>query len=147
MPNFERNIYRWMDENENWMLRVAMGIVFIWFGALKPLGLSPAADLVAQTTFWIPIDNFNNVLGFWEILIGVSFMYKPLLRLALILLAFHMPGTALPFIILPEQTFASFPFVLTLEGQYIVKNLVLVAAAIAIGARMYMREQRNLETA
>lgn len=137
----ELHVGSWMENHGVLALRIAMGIVFFWFGVLKPLGLSPAADMIAKTTFWIPIPRFLDVLGVWEMLIGLCFIYKPLIRVALVLLFLHMPGTMLPLIILPEACYVSFPFALTLEGQYIIKNLVLISAAIVIGGKVRYRMQ------
>ena len=66
-------------------------------------------------------------------LVGVGLLYRPLLRLALLLLFLQMPGTALPLVLLPEICFTDFPHALTLEGQYIIKNLILISAALVIG--------------
>ena len=136
---FEIRIIGLMDHYGLRFLRIAMGIVFIWFGALKPLGLSPAAQLVLDVTGWIPIPNFVSFLGYWEIVIGICFLFKPLLRGAILLLFLHMPGTMLPFFLVPEQCWTQFPFALSLEGQYIVKNLVLVSAALVIGGAIRHR--------
>jgi hypothetical protein len=126
-----------VDEKHGlFLLRVGMGIVFFWFGALKFLGMSPAAALVVKTMSWLPIPGFIHILGVWEMTIGLCFIYKPLLRVALMLLFLHMPGTFLPIVLLPGEVFRAFPFVLTLEGQYIVKNLVVIAAAIVIGGKI-----------
>lgn len=116
-------------------LRFAIGIVFIWFGALKTIGeLSPAYDLVAATVYWLTPEIIVPLLGLWEVGIGVCFLIPPLTRLGLILLALQMPGTFLPLVLLPEVCFTVFPFGLTLEGQYIVKNLVIIGSALVIGA-------------
>src|SRR5262245_39777027 len=136
LSEIELRLGAWMEKHGLLLLRIGMGIVFLWFGALKLLGMSPAAELVANTTSWIPIPGFTYVLSVWEMAIGICFMYTPLLRVALILLFLHMPGTFLPIVILPGAVFREFPFVLTLEGQYIVKNLVLIAAAIVIGGKV-----------
>jgi len=123
------------------LLRWALGIVFIWFGALKFFrGASPAEALVkAMVPFFDP-DRFYPLLAVWEVLIGVLLLVRPGTRLALLLLALQMPGTFLPFAVLPHMCWARFPFeapwdvfVLTIEGQYIVKNVVLVAAALVVG--------------
>lgn len=135
----EMRVAAWMEKHGFTLLRIAMGVVFIWFGALKPLGLSPAEELVAKTTSWLPIPHFLVILGVWEVAIGVCFLSQRLIRWALILLFVHMPGTMLPLVMLPEVTFVEFPFVLTLEGQYIIKNLVLVAAAIVLGGKLRHR--------
>lgn len=139
LDSHEIAISSWMERHGYRLLRIAMGIIFIWFGALKPFGLSPAEALVARATAWIPIPGFLYVLAVWEVVIGVCFLYQPLVRWAVVLLFLHMPGTMLPLITLPDETWARFPFALSLEGQYIVKNLVLISAGIVIGGQLRHR--------
>jgi uncharacterized membrane protein YkgB len=115
-------------------LRAALGIVFVWFGGLKVLGVSPAADLVASTVYIVPAELFVPVLGVWEVLIGLCLLYRPLTRLGLLLLALQLPGTFLPLVLLPDVVYVTFPYALTVEGQYIIKNLVIIAAALVIGS-------------
>jgi uncharacterized membrane protein YkgB len=129
----DRAIAGWMARHGVGLLRYALAVIFIWFGALKPMGLSPAEDLVRRTVYWVPPEVFIPVLGAWEVLIGVFMLFRPTIRLAILLLALQMPGTMLPLVLLPEVCFTRFPIGLTLEGQYIVKNLILIAAAIVIG--------------
>ena len=117
-------------------LRITLGIIFIWFGALKPFGDSPAVDVITKTVYWFDPDIFIPILGVWEMAIGLCLLYAPFIRAGLFLLALQMPGTFLPLIILPEVCFIDIPFNLTLEGQYIVKNLVLIGAAIVVGSRL-----------
>lgn len=138
--------WRWFDRTDwritQWMaragipiLRVALGIVFFWFGALKLVpGLSPAEDLVLATVPIFPGRSFMPILAVWEMIIGLGFLTGRALRLTILLLFLQMPGTLSPVILLPEAVFTAFPYGLTLEGQYIVKNLVLIAAALVIGA-------------
>jgi len=115
-------------------LRAALGIVFVWFGGLKVLGVSPAADLVAATVYVVPAELFVPVLGVWEVLIGLCLLYRPLTRVGLLLLALQLPGTFLPLVLLPDVVYVTFPHALTVEGQYIIKNLVIIAAALVIGS-------------
>lgn len=117
-------------------LRISLGIIFIWFGALKPFGDSPAVDVITKTVYWFDPDIFIPILGVWEMAIGLCLLYAPFIRAGLFLLALQMPGTFLPLVILPEVCFIDIPFNLTLEGQYIVKNLVLIGAAIVVGSRL-----------
>ena len=117
-------------------LRISLGIIFIWFGALKPFGDSPAVDVITKTVYWFDPDIFIPILGVWEMAIGLCLLYAPFIRAGLFLLALQMPGTFLPLSILPEVCFIDIPFNLTLEGQYIVKNLVLIGAAIVVGSRL-----------
>ena len=116
-------------------LRYSLGVIYIWFGILKPFGLSPAQELVENTVYWF--DNpktFVPILGWWEVVIGLTMCIKPLIRVSIFLLFIQMPGTFLPLILLPEVCFNNFPFGLTLEGQYIVKNLIIISAAIVVGS-------------
>lgn len=128
------------------ILRYALALTFIWFGALKPFEASPANDLVRRTIYWLPPDLFLPVLGWWEVAIGVCLLFRPLLRVGLLLLFLQMPGTFLPLVIVPERCFEKFPFVLTLEGQYIVKNLVLIGAALVIGGTINPAPPRRKPT-
>jgi uncharacterized membrane protein YkgB len=119
-------------------LRYSLAVIFIWFGLLKPLGLSPAAGLVLQTVDWMPLlsaETWLAVIGWWEVAIGVLFLFRPTLRFAIGLLALQMVGTFMPLVVLPEVTFQSgrAPYGLTLEGQYIVKNLLIISAAMVVG--------------
>jgi uncharacterized membrane protein YkgB len=119
-------------------LRVSLAIVFIWFGLLKPLGLSPAAPLVLATVRWMPLlspEQWLALIGWWEVIIGVTFLFQRTLRIAIGLLALQMGGTLLPLVILPEVAFqvGRVPFAPTMEGQYIIKNLLIISAALVIG--------------
>lgn len=140
----ELMISQWMERHGYRLLRVAMGIIFIWFGALKPFGLSPAEALVVRATAWIPVPGFLYLLAAWEVAIGVCFLYGPLLRWGVVLLFLHMPGTLLPLITLRDETFVRFPLALSLEGQYIVKNLVLITAGIVLGGQRARTRRESL---
>ena len=117
-------------------LQISLGIIFIWYGALKIFGDSPANDLITNTIYWFNPDVFIPILGVWEMAIGAALLVPSFIRVGLFLLALQMPGTFLPLILLPDVCFKSVPFNLTLEGQYIVKNLVLIGAAMAVGGRL-----------
>jgi uncharacterized membrane protein YphA (DoxX/SURF4 family) len=135
LDHLDAAITHWMARHGITILRIALGVVFIWFGALKLFpGMSPAEDLVRATVPWLPGGLFLPLLAIWEIAIGVGFLTGRALRITILLLFLQMPGTLAPVLLLPERVFAVFPFALTLEGQYIVKNLVLIAAALVIGA-------------
>ncbi len=124
-------------------LRYSLAIIFIWFGILKPLGLSPASVLVEKTVYWISPEWFIPILGWWEVAIGVFLLFRPTVRIAIFLLFLQMPGTFLPLVLLPEITFTTFPYGLTLEGQYIIKNLILIAAAIAVGGTVNSKDTQE----
>lgn len=117
-------------------LRLALAVVFIWFGGLKAVGLSPAGELVAATVYWLTPEIIVPLLGLWEVAIGICLLFPPLLRVGLLLLALQIPGTFLPLILLPEVCFTFAPLGLTLEGQYIVKNLVIIGSAFVLGSSL-----------
>lgn len=128
-------ITEWMAKYGLASLRVGLGIIFFWFGALKFFpGLSPAEELVRNTIYFVKPDLFIPILAIWEVLIGLGLIAGKFMRTTLLLLFLQMPGTVLPVFLLPDVVWTSFPFGLTLEGQYIVKNLVLVSAGLVLGA-------------
>ena len=125
-------------------LRVAVAVVFIWFGALKFFpGLSPATDLVERTVYWFPPNVFIPILAAWEVLIGVCLLIRPLVRVAILLLFLQMGGTFLPLVLLPDAPWLRAPFAPTLEGQYILKNLVIIGAALVIGSTVRQQSQAD----
>jgi uncharacterized membrane protein YphA (DoxX/SURF4 family) len=121
-------------------LRVGLGIVFLWFGVLKFFpGLSPAQDLAARTIEQLtggamPPSTSLPILAVWETLIGLGLLSGRFLRATLFLLAVQMAGTIAPLFLFPGETFTHFPYAPTLEGQYIIKNIVLIGAAMVVGA-------------
>jgi uncharacterized membrane protein YphA (DoxX/SURF4 family) len=130
----DRAVTRWMARAGVPILRVGMGVVFFWFGILKLFpGLSPAEDLVRNTVYFVPPEVFIPVLAVWETLIGLGLITGQFMRLTLLLLFLQMPGTALPLVLLPEVVWTAFPYGLTLEGQYIIKNLALIGGGIVLG--------------
>lgn len=145
LGKYDEAVIAFMDRIGITFLRFAIGAVFIWFGALKTLGeLSPAYDLVAATVYWWTPEIIVPLLGLWEIAIGLAFLFNPLTRVAIFLLALQMPGTFLPLVLLPEVCFTVFPVGLTLEGQYIVKNLVIIGSALVIGSRVHTARNKHL---
>lgn len=136
LKEFDLKLISFLNKVSMPALRISLGIVFIWFGVLKIFGNSPANDLITKTVYWFNPDIFIPILGIWEAVIGICLLVPSFIRVGLFLLALQMPGTFLPLILLPEVCFQSFPFDLTLEGQYIVKNLVLIGAAMAVGGRL-----------
>lgn len=128
-------ITEWLAKHGLTILRIALGIVFIWFGLLKFFpDISPADQLIRKTVYFFDPDVFIPILAVWETLIGIGLIWGKFMRITLLLLFLQMPGTALPLLVLPEATWTIFPFGLTLEGQYIVKNLVLIGAGFVLGA-------------
>tara|TARA_B100000902_G_scaffold218359_1_gene207505 strand:+ start:350 stop:775 length:426 start_codon:yes stop_codon:yes gene_type:complete len=133
MYNFNTNDY---------LVRIPIFIIFFWFGFLKIMDLSPAQQLVKDTVYWMPFlsaASWTYVIGVWEVLIAICFLFKRTTLIAMILLFLQMSGTFLPLVILPEITFQnSNPLLPTLEGQYIIKNIIIITAALMIG-RSYLK--------
>jgi uncharacterized membrane protein YphA (DoxX/SURF4 family) len=131
---------RWMARYSVIILRVGLGIVFLWFGVLKFFpDLSPAEELATKTiqtlTFGIVQPQLAlPMLATLETLIGLGLIAGKFMRITLLLLLFQMIGTVTPLFLFPAETFTQFPYAPTLEGQYIIKNIVLVAAGLVIGA-------------
>lgn len=121
-------------------MRISVGLLFIWFGALKFFpGLSPAQELATSTigliTFGlIPIEVSLFLLAFFEVLIGVFLLLGVYLRFTILLLLLQMAGTMSPIILFPDLVFTAIPYGLTIEGQYIFKNFIIISAALVIGA-------------
>ena len=115
----------------------ALFVVFVWFGSLKFFDLSPANPLVEallqQTLPFISFKTFIMLLGGWEVLIGILFIIPKMEKVALILLIPHMIVTIMPLFLLPEIAWQGF-LVPTLEGQYIIKNVVIIALAASMFA-------------
>lgn len=124
-------------------VRLSFAVIFIWFGILKPLGLSTAAPLVLKTVSWLPFlspESWLSVIGWWEVAIGLLFIFKSTTRLAIAFLLLQMSGTFMPLFMLPEITFQGGNYLLpTMEGQYIIKNLMIIAGAMVIGGTVYKK--------
>jgi uncharacterized membrane protein YphA (DoxX/SURF4 family) len=126
-------------------LRLSLGVVFIWFGLLKPLGISAAEPLVLATVRWLPVGDpavWVAVIGWWEVAIGVGFLVPGAARVAIALLALQMVGTFLPLVVLPDVTFqpGRVPYGPSMEGQYIIKNLLIISAALVVGGTVRREE-------
>ncbi len=122
------------------LARVALFVVFFWFGILKIIGTSPAnpmvMDLMHATLPFMTWEVFIVMFSIYEMIIGISFLIPKLERFAIALLFPHMIMTILPLIFLPDMTWQGF-LTPTLEGQYIIKNLVIIALAVGIAAQLH----------
>lgn len=130
----------WMARYSILLLRIGLGIVFLWFGALKFVpGLSPAQELATRTISVltlgvVPPTVSLPLLALWECLIGAGLIAGRWTRATLLLLWAQMAGTIAPLALFPQEAFTWVPVAPTLEGQYIIKNLVLICAGLVIGA-------------
>jgi putative oxidoreductase len=119
------------------MLRLSLGVVFFWFGILKIAGQTPVAELVADTVFWLDPDWFVPALGVLEVLVGLGLLVGRGLRGVLALFVLQMIGTFLVLVVQPDVAFQNGnPLMLTTEGEFVVKNLVLLSAGLMIGSRL-----------
>lgn len=133
-------ITSWMARHGVTLARYSLGIVFLWFGVLKFFpALSPAEQLAGVTIEkltlgMVPPSIGVPALAVWESLIGIGLLSGRALRITLLLLFLQMLGTMVPLVMFPRETWAAFPIAPSLEGQYIIKNVVLMSAAIVVGA-------------
>lgn len=140
LDRIDARITRWMARYGLIFLRVSIGIVFLWFGFLKFIpGLSPAQDLAIRTTDiltfgLVPPATSILVLAAWETIIGVGLLFGIFMRGTLLLLFMQMLGAMTPLLFFPNEVFTHFPYAPTLEGQYIIKNMVIISAGIVLGA-------------
>ncbi|MBE0576710.1 MAG: DoxX family membrane protein [Desulfuromonadales bacterium] len=140
--SIDQKVRSWMKQFGILSLRISLGIIFFWFGLLKYFpDMSPAEDLARQTfeilTFGLVSQNLAiKILATWECAIGLGMLMGKYMRVVLLLLALQMVGAMSPIFLFPEKVFVQIPWVPTLEGQYIIKNLVLISAAIVLGSKV-----------
>ncbi len=133
--SLDQTLIRFMTAYGVLLLRIALAITFVWFGALKIVGQSPVADLVASTVYWFPAPIVVPALGIWEVLVGLGLLFGIALRLTLLLFWLQLAGTFLVLVLHPELAFQhGNPLILTMTGEFVIKNLVLIAAGIVIGS-------------
>lgn len=128
----------WMAKHSLTLLRVSIGLVFLWFGALKLVpGLSPAEPLIRSAIWFLPMGYFIPVLAIWEMVIGLGFLTGKFKRLTIILLLLQMGGAMSPIMLSPDRIWNIFPYALSLEGQYVIKDIILISAGLVFGATIH----------
>lgn len=141
-----------LDEKAIWLmsrygilaLRISLGVIFVWFGVLKVIGDSPVYDLVASTVYLVPPEFFVPFLGFWEIAVGLGLLTGFALRPTLVFFLMQMAGTFLVLVVKPEVAFQGLnPLLLTTEGEFVVKNIVLISGALVVGSTIRRRERKD----
>lgn len=138
--SIDTRLTRWMARYSIAFLRLSLGIVFLWFGALKFFPhLSPAEDIAVRTIDKLAFGLISpavsiRVLAAWECLIGLGLLLGRFMRATLLLLWLQMLGAVTPLVLFPHREFTGIPYAPTLEGQYIIKNIVLISAGLVIGA-------------
>jgi uncharacterized membrane protein YkgB len=125
--------------------RFSLFLVYFWFGALKLFGQSPANPLVEslleKTLPFVTFDQFILFLGTVEVAIGIGFLIPSLTRILVFAVFAHMATTIMPLFLLPQISFSGF-LVPTLEGQYIIKNILIIALTIIIAGKT---PQKNIK--
>lgn len=123
-------------------LRISIGVVFVWFGTLKMVRASPVSELVAKTVYFFDPEWFVPVLGLVEVLIGAGLLARVALRLILLLFWSQILGTFLVLVLRPDVAFqGGNPLLLTVEGEFVIKNLVLLSAGMVIGSTVGRRSE------
>ncbi len=148
IKNFDEKIISFMRRWSMPMARFAIFILYFWFGLLKVIDLSPASPLVAalleRTLPFITFDQFIIFFGIFEMIIGIIFLIRGWERLAIFLLAVHLVTTIMPLFLVQAATWQSF-LVPTLEGQYIIKNVLIIALAMVIASHVHpWKENKNV---
>jgi len=137
LDRLDQTLVRLMSDYGIHLLRWAIAIIYLWFGGLKLIDASPASELVVQTVFWLPPRIALLFIGGWEVLIGIGllFTHPLIMRATLFLLWLQIAGTFQVFFLLPQVAFQrGNPLFPTLEGQYAIKNLVLITGGLVIGS-------------
>ena len=126
---------RFMSAHGVRLLRLSLAVTFIWFGMLKVVGVSPVRDLVAHTVYWVSPEFFVPFLGVWEVVVGLGLLFAVAIRLTLLLFWLQMIGTFLVLVLRPDIAFqqGANPLLLTTEGEFVIKNLVLISAGLVVG--------------
>ena len=124
-----------MEQHSINIMRISLAVVYIWFGALKIFGMSPAGELVEQTVYWFKPEIFIPILGICEVIIGLGLLIKRFIPYTIVLLLMHMAATFFPVFTLKTICFDAFPYCPTLAGQYIIKNLILISGALVIASK------------
>lgn len=137
----EQKIAKLMNKWSIPAIRISFAIIFIWFGILKPFDVSSAEALLKATVAWLPFGSpefWLVAIGWWEVAIGVTFLFPKTTKIAILLLFTQMVGTFMPLFFLPEVTFQNGNILTpTMEGQYIIKNVMIISAALVLGGRYY----------
>lgn len=140
----DERVIGWLSRYGILLLRLSLGTTFVWFGALKVLDVSPVSDLVASTVYWVPPELFVPFLGFWEILVGFGLILGRFLRLTLLFFLMQMAGTMMVLAVKPDLAFQGLnPLLLTVEGEFVVKNLILISGGLVVGSTIESRRQRR----
>lgn len=141
MGNIDKKIFEAFDKHGHNVHRISLGLIFIWFGLLKPFGAKTTTSLLAHTIYFFPPEYILPLLGWWEVAIGFTLLFKKLIIYSIILQLIRIPGTILAFFIHPEICFVNIPYVPSPEGQYLIKDIIILFAGIAIAGTVYKEKE------
>jgi putative oxidoreductase len=129
-------------------LRLTLGLVFLWFGALKVFGVSPVTPMLREAYSFMALPAFIVLLGGWEMLIGIGLIFKVALPYTLCLMCLHLAGTFAALALAPSYFFLhGNPLLLTVNGEFVVKNVVLLTAGLVIGSNELSHLSKRVEPA
>ena len=147
IAQLDQNIAKRMKAWSIPAIRISFGVIFIWFGILKPFELSSAEALLKATVVWLPFGSpqlWLSIIGWWEVAIGITFLFPKTTKIAITLLFLQMAGTFMPLVFLPGVTFQNGNILTpSLEGQYIIKNLMIISAALVLGGTFYHPKKQD----
>lgn len=133
LDQIDEQIVTWMHRVGHRVDRLAIGLVFVWFGLLKVLDFTSATSIIAKTVYLGSPEVTTRLLGLWEVAIGVCLIGPGLARVAVALLAIRLPGTLLALLLRADVCWTDSFLVPTIQGQYLIKDAILFAAAMIIG--------------
>ncbi|MCB1303665.1 MAG: hypothetical protein KDK37_05290 [Leptospiraceae bacterium] len=144
IDHFDHRISKLFKKYGHYAHRISLGLLFLWFGALKTAGHKTTTSIIAHTIYWGDPAEIIPFLGALEITIGVCFLFRPLSRAAIVLLMIRMPGSILALAMLPDVCWIEFPMAPTVEGQYLIKDITIFFAAIAIAGSVRDRSDETI---
>lgn len=142
IDNIDNKIFETFYRHGHNVHRLSLGLIFIWFGLLKPFGAKTTTSLLAHTIYFFPPEYLLPLLGWWEVAIGLTMLFPTLVKYSILLQVVRIPGTILAFFIHPEICFVHIPYVPSPEGQYLIKDIIILFAGIAIAGSVH-KEKEN----
>lgn len=143
VDSIDKRIFEAFYKHGHVVHRISLGVIFIWFGLLKPFGEKTTTSLLAHTIYIFPPEYILPLLGWWEVAIGVTLLFPKLVKYSIILQFIRIPGTILAFFMHPDICFVHFPHVPSPEGQYLIKDIIILFAGIAIAGTVYKDKETS----
>ncbi len=143
IDSFDNAAVKWMSTYGHFIERIGLAIIFFWFGLLKVFGHTSATSIIGKTIYLTSPEVMVPILGLWEALIGVCFFFRRFVRVAIVLLAVRLIGSFSALLLRIDACFVEFPQVPTIQGQYLIKELALIGAALVLGATVRLNACKN----